>query len=95
MNRKELYDFAKTLNQEGASVGALIQAIDEAHHQLVFSSQRLSALAAGASKSAVGYGVEQALTSTVHDYNVAAAKLNTLFLTLAVVLEQQGHKVEY
>lgn len=95
MNRKELYDFATSLDQKDAPVGALLVAIDEAHSQISFASSRLAALAAAATKAAVGYGIEGQVMTLARDYEVGAAKLNTLFLTLAVVLEQQGHKVDY
>lgn len=97
MNRKELYDFAKTLNQEDAPVGALIQAIDEAHAQLKLATWQLhvrseSAMHNRAANTMYACG---SFLKEAGEYEVAAAKLNTLFLTLAVVLEQQGHKVDY
>lgn len=96
MNRKELYDFAKSLDQKDAPVGALIQAIDEANQQLNYAVYKIASKL-DLAKQHVG-SFEVAADGFVHranDYAIAAAKLNTLFLTLAVVLQQQGHKVDY
>lgn len=95
MNRKELYDFAKTLDQTDAPVGAILQAIDEAHRQLRYSSATLILIAKQAAELEPTYVVHPNVVKYALDYEVAAAKLNTLFLTLAVVLEQQGHEVNY
>ena len=95
MNRKELYDFAKSLDQKDAPVGAILLAIDEAHQQLKYNCATLALVLEQAVELEPAFCAQPVLHKYALDYEVAAAKLNTLFLTLAVVLEQQGHKVDY
>lgn len=97
MNRKELYDFAHTLDQKDAPVGALLQAIDEANQQLHLATWQLHVRAGSAMHFKQRHDFQHAgsFVKEANDYDIAAAKLNTLFLTLAVVLQQQGHQVDY
>ena len=76
---------------------ALLTVIEEAHQQLGLATWQLGvrAKSAGAEKAAGSYQVVGSFVKEASDYESAAAKLNTLFLTLAIVLQQGGVAVEY
>ena len=93
--RQELVALAKTSALPGTS--ALLVAIDEAHSQLNLATWQLSlrAKSAETEKATGTYQVVGSFVKEASDYESAAAKLNTLFLTLAIVLQSGGVPVEY
>ena len=86
MNRTELLVIAKAHAVPGTK--EIITAIEEAHQQLHLATWQLSerAQSAVAFKAQNSYNVAGSFVKEAHDYEVAAAKLSTLFMTLACVL---------
>lgn len=93
--RQELVALAKSSGVPGTR--ALLVAIEEAHTQLNLASWQLTlrAKAAELEKVACSYQAVGSFVKEASDYESAAAKLNTLFLTLAIVLQNGGVVVEY
>lgn len=76
----------------------LVTAINEAKTQLDFAQMKLNQAVTHAQylKDNVGhYAVNSSVVGTANEYDVAAGKLNTLFLTLACVLEANGIPVQF
>lgn len=99
MNRKELYAKAVELRTKSGPIGAMITAIDEADIALKNALCYLSifAVAQQASADKNDYTAPNAEGSVkmAVAYANAGAKLDTLFMTLAVMLEQMGIEVSY
>jgi len=75
----------------------ILLAIQEAHAQLDLATWQLSVRAQSAiqAKEAGTYTVVGSFVKEAADYESAAAKLDTLFLTLACVLQNAGIKLDY
>lgn len=93
--RQELVALAEASAVPGTRV--LLIAIKEAHNQMNLATVQLAlrAKAAEMEKAACTYQVVGSFVKEASDYESAAAKLNTLFLTLAIVLQNGGVPVEY
>jgi hypothetical protein len=92
-NRAELLAIAKTHAIPGTK--EIITAIEEAKGQLYLATWQLSVRAGSAAsfKAEDSYEVAGSFVKEANDYEIAAAKLNTLFLTLACILE--GASVDF
>jgi phosphoglycolate phosphatase-like HAD superfamily hydrolase len=95
ITRKQLVELARDNPVPG--VKELLAAIDEANIQLKFAVTKLSSRVGTASQHAVedNYEVAGSFVKDANDYEIAAAKLNTLMLTLSCVLQNAGVKHEY
>ena len=93
--RKELVALAKESTVSGAR--ELLTAIEEANSQLNLAAWQLSvrAQSAESEKARETYQVVGSFVKEASDYESAAAKLNTLFLTLAIILQNGGVAVDY
>lgn len=93
--RKELVQLAQQHAFPGTA--EILTAINEASSQLGFAVLKLgnlSELTKNATKDNP-YAVVESFAPLAVEYDVAAGKLNTLFLTLACVLESNGIKTGY
>lgn len=93
--RKQLIQIARENLVPG--VKELLTAIDEANTQLKFAVTKLSSRVGSALEHAAedNYEVAGSFVKDANDYEVAAAKLNTLMLTLSCVLQNAGVRHEY
>lgn len=88
--RQSLLQIAE--QNKDSAVECLISAINEANVQLKFAAYQLHVRADSAmiNKDQDNYSVCGSFLAEANNYEVAAGKLNTLFLTLACVLEAKG-----
>lgn len=97
MNRKEIFESAQEL-RDNVAVAALCTAIIEANLHLEQAAQRLHSRGLSA-LALIGPDTNyQSAGSFVPDalgYSISAGKLETLFMTLAITLEQLGLKIKY
>jgi len=93
--RNELMDLAKANPRPGTP--ELVTAITEASLQLNLATFQLDVRAKSAmfEKNNGSYQVVGSFLKEAADYEVAAAKLNTLFLTLACILQNGGVEISY
>jgi len=93
--RKDLIQLAEQHAFPGTR--EILTAINEASTQLQFATTKLSNLAEMTKRLSDEnpYAVVDSFAPLASQYDVAAGKLNTLFLTLACVLESNGVKTEY
>lgn len=94
MDRAELYAYAKT-HEVLPGVKPLLTAIDEATGEMRHALSTLNTSIDLRLKALDGFGVDPMICAKAIHYQVACGKYNTLFLTLACVLEAAGHKVDY
>lgn len=75
----------------------ILTAIEEANGQLQLATWQLAmrAKSAEAFKAQNSYNVAGSFVKEANDYEVAAAKLNTLFLTLVCILQGVGLALDY
>lgn len=94
-SRQELVALAKASALPGTQ--PLLTAIEEAHLQMGLATWQLSVRVKSAemAKEAGSYQAVGSFVKEASDYESAAAKLNTLFLTLAIVLQSGGVPIEY
>lgn len=99
MTRKELYAKAVELRAKSGPVGAMVAAINEADLALKDALGYLNIFVATQQTSADANNFRavnaEATIKYAIAYATAGAKLDTLFLTLAVLLEQMGIEVNY
>jgi type III secretion system FlhB-like substrate exporter len=93
--RKQLVQIARENPVPGTK--ELLTAIVEANIQLKFATTQLAARAQSASQLAAedSYEIAGSFVKEANDYEIAAAKLNTLMLTLSCVLENAGVRHEF
>jgi hypothetical protein len=93
--RKQLVQIARENPVPGAK--ELLTAIEEANGQLKFAATQLALRSQLAAQhvAADNYQVAGSFVKEANDYEIAAAKLNTLMLTLSCVLENAGVRHEY
>lgn len=94
-NRAELIAIAQKHSVPGTK--EILTAIEEAKSQLYLATWQLTERAKSAEffKTQKSYAVAGSFVKEANDYEIAAAKLNTLFMTLACVLEGASVEVSF
>lgn len=94
-NRTDLVALAKSKSIPGTN--EVMVAIDEAYQQLKLATMQLNrrVQSAQVQEEADSYEVVGSFMKEATDYEVAAGKLNTLFLTLAILLQNGGVEINY
>lgn len=93
--RKQLVQIARDNQVPG--VKELLSAIDEANTQLKFAVTKLASRVGTAVQHAAedNYEVAGSFVKDANYYEIAAAKLNTLMLTLSCILQNAGVKHDF